>query len=244
MTQEKLQELLDAGEGFTIEYKECVNSLNNSVFETVCSFSNRYGGYMLLGVREENNKGYVIGVNPNVITDMKKNFVNVLNNPDKINPSLYLNLEEIQYDGKIVLWVYVPVSSQVEFCNKEIYDRNEDADQVITKSVDLVANLYNRKSDTYLERKMFPYITEEHLRIDLLTSVRQMAVSKDKNHPWKSMSDMDIFRSAGLYEENYLTGQKGFNMAAVLLFGKQEVIQSCVPGYRTDAIYREENLDC
>lgn len=49
MTAEKLEELLLAGEGFTIEYKECVNGLNNSVFETVCSFSNRYGGYLLLG---------------------------------------------------------------------------------------------------------------------------------------------------------------------------------------------------
>ena len=42
MTIEKIEELLESGEGFTIEYKECVNGLNNSVFETVCSFSNRY----------------------------------------------------------------------------------------------------------------------------------------------------------------------------------------------------------
>ena len=36
MIIEKLEELLLAGEGFTVEYKECVNGLNNSVFETVC----------------------------------------------------------------------------------------------------------------------------------------------------------------------------------------------------------------
>ena len=83
MTIEKLEELLQDGEGFTIEYKECVNALNDSVFETVCSFSNRYGGYILLGVREIDNKGVVIGVNPKCINDMKKNFVNMLNNPQK-----------------------------------------------------------------------------------------------------------------------------------------------------------------
>lgn len=69
MIQEKLKELLDSGEGFTIEYKECVNGLNDSVFETVCSFSNRYGGHILLGVAEEEHDGRktgrVIGVNPN-----------------------------------------------------------------------------------------------------------------------------------------------------------------------------------
>jgi len=45
MTSEHLRKLLKEGEGLTVEFKECVNDLNNSVWETVCSFSNRYGGY-------------------------------------------------------------------------------------------------------------------------------------------------------------------------------------------------------
>lgn len=243
MTTEKLEELLQAEEGFTVEYKECVNGLNSSVFETVCSFSNRYGGHMLLGVKEENHKGAVIGVNPNCVTDIKKNFVNVLNNPNKMHPSLYLNLEEIEYEGKIVLWVYVPVSSQIQFCNNKIYDRNEDADQDVSTSADLVANISNRKSSTYSERKMFPYATEEDLCLDMISKARQMAVNKNKNHVWKNMTDMELLKSAGLYEKNRVTGEEGFNMACILLFGKREVIQSCVPGYKTDAIYRVENVD-
>lgn len=42
---------MNEGEGYTLEYKESVNSLSDSVFETVSSFSNRYGGYILLGVK-------------------------------------------------------------------------------------------------------------------------------------------------------------------------------------------------
>ncbi len=57
------------------------------------------------------------------------------------------------------------------------------------------------------------------------------------------MDDMVFMRSAGLYVENIMTGESGFNLAAVLLFGKTEVIKSCVPGYKTDAIYRVENVD-
>ena len=63
------------------------------------------------------------------------------------------------------------------------------------------------------------------------------------DHPWKDMDDMQLLRNAGLYEENFLTGEKGFNLAAVLLLGKDEVIQSCCPGYRTDAIFRDEHPD-
>lgn len=217
--------------------------LDNSVFETVASFSNRYGGYILLGVKEVDDKGVVIGVNRNASASMKKNFINLLNNPDMMVPSLYLTLEEIEIDDNLVLWVYVPVSSQVEFCNKKIWDRNGDADQDITKSVDLVANLYNRKSAAYHERKIFPYVTTEHLHMELLPRIRNMALSRKPDHPWKDISNMELLRNAGLYEENLLTGEKGFNLAAVLLLGRDEVIQSCCPGYRTDAIFRNENPD-
>lgn len=243
MTTEKLEELLQAGEGFTIEYKECVNGLNDSVYETVCSFSNRYGGYILLGIKEMNHQAVAIGVNPKCITDMKKNFVNMLNNPNKIHPSLYLNLEEMEYKGMKILWVYVPISSQIEFCNNRIYDRNEDADQDVSTSAELVANISNRKSATYTERRIFPYCKEEHLKMELIPKVKQLALNRDRNHPWKDMDEMELMRSAGLYEEDLLTGKKGFNLAAILLLGKPEVIQSCVPGYKTDAIYRVKNMD-
>ena len=54
---------------------------------------------------------------------------------------------------------------------------------------------------------------------------------------------MELFRSAGLYEEDKMTGNNGFNLAGILLFGKNEVIQSCAPGYVTDCLLRRENLD-
>ena len=228
------------GEGFTVEYKKCSSSLSNSVFETVCSFSNRYGGHILLGVDDD---ATVIGVNEDSVSKIKKDFINTLNNPTKIRPSLFLNLEEIEYENKTILWVYVPVSSEVEYCDNRIYDRNGDADQDITKSTDLVANLFSRKSHTFYERQIFPYVTTDHLRLDLIPIVKRLALLKNEQHPWKDMDEMELFKSAGLYEDNFLTGQKGFNLAAVLLFGKDTVIQSCLSAYRTDAIFRDKNPD-
>ena len=240
MNHEKLNALLSNGEGRTVEFKQCINSLNNSVFETISSFSNRFGGYILLGVEDN---GTVLGVNRNAAAEMKKNFVNSLNNPQKITPSLFLNLEEIEFEGKLLLYVYVPISSQTVFCSGKVFDRIEDADVDITKSTNLMAELYLRKSNAYTERKIFPYITKEHLRMDVLHKVRLIAFNRNPNHVWMQMNDDELFRSAGLYDEDFITGTKGFNMAAVLLFGKDEVIKSCVPGYVTDAIYRVENLD-
>ncbi|GHV74185.1 ATP-dependent DNA helicase RecG [Spirochaetia bacterium] len=240
MNLQGIKKLLSQGESLTVEFKAAKDTLSNSVFETVCSFSNRYGGYLFLGVSDS---GEALGVNPKAIPALKKNFVNMLNNPEKVSPVLYLNLEEITINGKTILYVYIPISSHVELCSGKIFDRTEDADIDITKSVDLVANLFNRKSMTFTERKLFPYVTKKELRPEIIKRARQMALNKTTDHPWEHIPDMELFKSAGLYEENWVTNEKGFNLAAVLLFGRDEVIRSCVPGYITDAILRKENLD-
>lgn len=236
----KLTNIIAKGEGLTVEFKSCTTELNDSVFETVCSFSNRFGGFLFLGVDDD---GKILGIKENCILNIKRNFINILNNSNKINPSLYLELSELEIDGKTILWTYVPPSSDIVLCNGKVFDRNGDADQNITRSVTRIADMSTRKSRFYSERQIFPYLRDEHLRFDLLPKVRQLAAFRNPNHPWLSMTDAQLLRSAGLYEENYMTGEKGYNLAAILLLGKDEVIHSCLPAYCTDAIFRDQNQD-
>ncbi len=240
MTTELMHQLLSKDEKITTEYKECQNGIYDDVYETVCSFSNRYGGYIIMGVKDG---GIPIGLNRNMIKDMKKNFVNQLNNPDKMSPTLYLSIEEFEYDGMTLLWVYVPPTSTVEKCANRIYDRNEDGDMDITDSPIQLQNMYNRKSNTYVEHKIFPYVSLDDLRLDLMNKIRNLVKSRKPDHDWLQMSDQDILKSAGLWEKDFSSGVQGYNLAGVLLFGKDEVIRSCCPGYVTDAICRVENLD-
>ena len=240
MTKELMHELLSKDEKITVEYKACQNGIQEDVYETVCSFSNRYGGYIIMGVKDG---GKPIGLNPSMIKDMKKNFVNQLNNPAKMSPTLYLSIEEYEYEEKLLLWVYVPPTSTVEKCSNRIYDRNEDGDMDITDSPLQLQNLYTRKSNTYVERKIFPYVTKDDLRMELFDKVRNLIKSKNPNHEWLKLSDDEIFRSAGLWEKDFSSGVQGFNLAGVLLFGKDDVIKSCCPGYITDAIYRVNHVD-
>ena len=156
----------------------------------------------------------------------------------------YLNpVLGLEYTAKLLLWVYVPPTSTVEKCINRIYDRNEDGDMDITDSPIQLQNMYNRKSNTYVEHKIFPYVTKDDLRIDLMDKVRNLAKSKNPDHQWLKMSDDEIMKSAGLWEKDFSSGIQGYNLAGVLLFGKDDVIRSCCPGYITDALYRVENLD-
>lgn len=70
-----------------------------------------------------------------------------------------------------------------------------------------------------------------------------MAVSKNSEHPWKGMSDKEIIKSAGLYSKDAETGKFGYNLAAVMLLGTDEIIKNVCPTYRTDALLRKVNTD-
>lgn len=190
------------------------------------------------------DSGEITGITPHCINDIKKNFVNVLNNPERFSPTLFLSPEEITIDDKKVLWVYVPSASQVVMFNGKIYDRNEDGDIDITRNSELVTQLHSRKSHEYSERKIFPYADESDLDLArLMPKVRNLVKSRFDDHPWLAMSDMEIMKSAGLYQEDFMTGKSGFNLAAILLFGKDDIIRSCTANYVTDAICRKENID-
>jgi ATP-dependent DNA helicase RecG len=241
MDASKVRLLLAEGEDLTVEFKQASNGIHSDVYESVCSFSNRYGGYILLGVEDD---GTVLGVNRNAAPDMKKNFISQINNSSFIAPTLFLELEEVELDGKLILAVYVPANSQVVLFKNQVFDRVGDSDVNITGNTTLVANLHLRKSADYTERKIFPFATEDDLRLDeLMPRVRRMAADGREDHPWLLMSDKEIVKSAGLYEKDRISGVEGFNLAAILLLGTDEAIQSCAPGYITDAILRRENLD-
>ena len=240
MKREKVEYLLANHEKITVEFKESKSAIPENVYETVASFSNRYGGYIFLGVDDDGNP---CGMNRNAVQQMKRNFVNQLNNPNKMSPTLYLSLEEFEIDGEIVLACFVPCSSTVVKCNGRIYDRNEDGDFDITDSPIQVENMYARKIGTFNEHKIFPYVEDGDLNLDLIPLVRQLIENKNSNHEWLKMSDKELFVSAGLYEKDFVTGERGYNLAAVMLFGKEATIRSCVPGYITDALYRVENTE-
>lgn len=65
--------------------------------DTVCSFNNRNGGHILLGVNDNKD---IVGVNEDRIDKIIRDFTTVINNPQKMYPPLYLIPEVFDFDGK------------------------------------------------------------------------------------------------------------------------------------------------
>lgn len=84
----------------------------------------------------------------------------------------------------------------------------------------------------------------EDLREDLLPKIRIMAQNHAGGvHPWTTMDDMELLKSAGLYGRDIVTGEEGYNLAAIMLLGKDDVILNVAPAYVTDALVRKVNID-
>ena len=106
----------------------------------------------------------------------------------------------------------------------------------------MVYQLYARKSGSYFVNKVTRFQMDD-LRPDLMERARAMTTSRTANHPWKSMSDEELLRSAGLILKDPERQLEGITLAAILLFGKDSTILSVLPQHKTDAIFRVENLD-
>jgi ATP-dependent DNA helicase RecG len=73
--------------------------------------------------------------------------------------------------------------------------------------------------------------------------VRKIVGLQRKDHPWVTLDDLGLLKSAQLYQTDRETGKSGVTLAGILLIGKDEVILSAVPHHRTDLILRKINLD-
>ena len=174
---------------------------------------------------------------------MKRDFANLCNNPEKIEPTIYLTMKEYEIGDKIILHVYVPESSNVHRTAGKVFDRNVDGDYEVVQA-ERIANIYLRKQEFYTENRIYPYAEMSDLRKDLIQRARQMAINRNgENHSWINMTDEQMLRSANLIAKDYTTGKEGLTLAAILLFGKDETILSVLPHHKTDAIYRVKNVD-
>lgn len=240
MNTEKIIETINSGEGIQVEFKLASHTLPKNVFESVCAMLNREGGHIFLGI---SNNGIIEGVFEDSVEKIKKDFISSLNDSKQLNPTYYLNIEEKIIDGKIILYAYIPESSLVHTYLGKTYDRNHEGDLNISGNPELIRQLHIKKQGSFSENIIYPYITINDLKADLIQRCRTLANNNKPGHNWIELDNEQMLRSANLWRKNYKTGDEGYTLAAALLFGKDELIHQILPHYKTDAILKIENID-
>ena len=204
----------------------------------MCAFLNSEGGELLLGVKDD---GRITGVAESEVQKIKNHFINVMNSGSKINPPIHLDIKDVKIDDKTILYINVIQSSQVHRCNAKTFIRQNDSDVDITNNNPAILKLHVQKDSSYSENKIFPFARFEQFRPDLFERARRLVNNENPNHPWNELDNMGILKRETLYMENLSTGEKGFTLAAILLFGSDEMIASVVPAFKIDLIKRVKN---
>ena len=234
-----MQYIIHQGEGVNIEFKKAENALPKNLFDTVCAFLNHSGGSIILGVDDNKN---VLGVNQLVVEQLCKEISTLSNNSNKLNPVFLLQPEVVDYDDKKLIYLFVPASSQVHRTAGNIFDRSSDGDFIISSHAK-ISELYLNKSTFYSENTIYPFLNESHFDPSTIQKAKNLIRNNRPNHPWLSLSQEDFFKSSGLYRYDLSTNTEGFTLASLLLFGKEEYIQSALPYYKIDAILRKVDLE-
>jgi ATP-dependent DNA helicase RecG len=238
MSIERVKKLLKHKEGIRLEFKESRTDLPGNLFETICSMLNREGGDILLGVA---NDGTIKGIDPARIDIIKNNLITLSNNPNKLDPPFILFPEVYEVKGSYIIHLQVPESSQLHRSASVVYDRSSDGDFKVTQP-QLIAEIFNRKRTHYTEGIVYGGLRFEDFKPEIFSKVRNLIRSNNPSHPWLSVDDETMLKMAGLWKRDLYTHQEGYTLAAALLFGKDEVIQSVLPHYKIDALVRKVNM--
>ncbi len=240
MDRNHLQFLMKQGEGLRIEFKDAKSTVPSSFYETVVSFANTDGGTILLGVDDD---GVVKGIDAAAEVGLKKNIITALNSPDCIEPPMFVQPFVVDHPGGKVMVIQIPASSQIHNHAGRIYSREFESDLDITKNQQRISDLYLRKRNFFTEALIYPHLKVSDLDDRLFEKAYTIIRNNKSDHPWLLVNKEQLLQEASLWRKDFQTGQEGLTLAAALIFGKDETIQSLLPAYKVEGMVRKENLD-
>ncbi len=141
-----------------------------------------------------------------------------MNNPNIINPTVYIELKEKIIDDKIILYADIPESSVVHRYKNKIFIRNDKSDIDVTNNNKIVSDLYHSKDTTYTENKIYPYLKINDLRKDLIQKVKKLAKLNNEQNDWAELDDKQFLKRTSLYRQDFVTGEQGVTLAGILFF--------------------------
>ena len=69
---------------------------------------------------------------------------------------------------------------------------------VRVKSADQISLMFIRKQNRFSEQRIYPYLTEADLRLDLIQRAREMALARNPSHPWGKLDNAGLIGLFGL----------------------------------------------
>lgn len=239
-----LETLLSRTECDDIEFKSAAGGFPDNFWDTYSAFANTDGGTIVFGVKEKDGKFFLNGLTDEQIDKYKKDFWTNMNNRSTVSCNLMKasDVASPQYKGYKFMLFFVPRASNDQrpvFRTTNPYNgtfkRNYEGDYKCTERE--VKRMFADADEQHpVDSRILKNYSLEDIDKEALDKYRQLFKLSSPDHPWLSYTDIELLRMLGGYRKDRQTGEEGFTLAGLLMFGKYEAITDpeCAPHFFPD----------
>lgn len=234
-----------------IEFKSAKGGFPKSFWETYSAFANTHGGTIVLGVKEKDGIFTLNNLTDDDIDKLQKDFWSGVHNKNTINACILKNddVEVGEIEGHKVILFHIPQAQRDQrpiHCTQDTFNgtfrRNYEGDYLCGN-----AEVRRMFADADITRPADGRILKNYSWDDIdmpsFEQYRRLFATAKPSHPWHTLSNDELMRKLGGYRKDRETGEEGFTLAGILMFGKYDSIkdQTCAPKFFPD--YKEIPAD-
>lgn len=213
-----IKDLCKKGESTEVEFKSAAGGFPGSFWETYSAFGNTNGGFIVLGIKEKNQKFRLDKLTEEQILKYKKQYWDDVHNRNKANTCLTMDSDvfEENYGGSHILVFRIP---RAQYSKKPIYIgpnplegtyvRRHEGDYKLEP--DAVRRMF-ADADVLthpLDGKILKNLSlEKDFDTTTIRQYRQLHNNAHAGHPWSELSDLDFFKKIGGYKSDPDTGEE------------------------------------
>lgn len=225
-----LFERLQGRESLDVEFKRARAGLPNDLWPTVSAFANTHGGWILLGIHEEQGRAVVEGLsNPDA---RLQEFHTLLRNRQKINRPVCGPMDATieHLDERPLLVIRVPAAPRRErpvYIGSNPYTgtyvRRHTGDYLCSEQE--INRMIRNAQDGGVDSTILPHYGFADLDAASLARYRRRFQTNAAESPFNAYEDVEFLSAIGGFRRDRQTGEEGITVAGLLLFGTPEAIR-------------------
>lgn len=238
-------ESLNRGECENLEFKSAKNAFPKDAMETISAFANTDGGYIILGI-DEDEYGSPVPVGVNKVNKVKDGMFDLLNQNNSISYNPIHNddvrvVEFIQGEKTInLIIVYVP---KVNYKQKPVYLKSNDkftyirqgsADYMCDRSI--IESMIRDSIDEPYDTVNIENYSVEDLDIKTIQNYRNKFREVHSDHVFNNLSDEEFLIKINALRKSRRNSKIEPTVAGLLVFGKHTSIKEYLPHYNVEYI--------
>ncbi len=243
-----IKEILTQKEGMRLEVKSAKGGLPKSIWETYSAFANTFGGYIVLGIEEENRTHKLIPAGVDDPGKLISEIWSVLNNKAKVSLNLLSENQvyALRYENMDFVVIEVPRASRE---NRPIYigqnmmtgsyKRNGDGDYQCREEE--IKSFLRDQKDGGADSLLLVERSLDSLCFETVKKYRNIYASIHPSHVWNSLSDEVFLMKIGACRISNEDGKTHPTLGGLIFFGNHEDIIDELPNYFLDYQERDDS---